>query len=84
MVENKLLKIFITSTKHAAKTFAGYDVKYIIKAHIARTNEPKVFCDSSLSKIKSQAFAYFLIYKIATACWPKMGVKSMYVLPPAF
>ena len=63
--------------------FAGYDAKYIIKAHIARTNEPKVFCDSSHSKIKSQSFAYFLIYKIATASCQKLAVEIMYVLPLA-
>lgn len=84
MVENRLLKIFISFTKHAAKTFASYDAKYIIKACIARTNEPKVFCDSSRSKIKSQSFAYFLIYKFATVSWLKLAVESMYVLPLAF
>lgn len=83
-MENRPLKIFIAFTKYAAKTFAGYDAKYIIKAHIARTNEPKVFCDSSRSKIKSQSFAYFLIYKIATASWLKLGVESVCVLPLAF
>lgn len=84
MVEKRLLKIFVAFTKYAAKTFAGYGAKYIIKAHIARTNEPKVFCDSSHSKITSQSFAYFLIYKIATASGLKLGVESMYVLLLAF
>ena len=83
-MEKGLLRIFIAFTKYDAKNFAGYDAKYIIQARIARTNGPKVFCDSSCSKIKSQSFAYFLVYKIATASWLKLEVESMYVLPLAF
>lgn len=51
-IENSPFKIFVAFAKYAAKMF-GYDAKYIIKAHSARINEPKVFCDSSHLKIKS-------------------------------
>lgn len=37
-----------------------------------------------IQKITSQSFAYFLIYKIATASGLKLGVESMYVLLLAF
>lgn len=45
------LKIFIALTQFATKTFAVYDAE---SRHIARTNEPEVFCDGSHSKIESQ------------------------------
>lgn len=82
LVENRLLKIFIAFTKYAAKMSLA--MMQNVSRHILPEQMSQRYFDSSHSKIKSQSFACFLIYKIDTASWLKLGVESTYVFPLAF